>query len=217
MLLYSSPLSWFARKVEIALHEKGLTFERVMVPFSQDSGYTPKHPVVLEHNPKGQVPVLIDGDLALVDSTLIFEYLEDSYPTPPLYPSGAKPRAICRMLELFADEIMLPPLRVLMRRPEAVRAPPAEEAAAETALLTHYDRLEQRLGEDGYFCGDISVADIAIFMSVLYILRLRGPKLDDHPRLAAWYRRTGARPAFARIAEEVAAADRELSPRLNAL
>jgi glutathione S-transferase len=217
MLLYSSPLSWFARKVEIALHEKGLVFERVMVPYSQDTGYTPKHPVVLEHNPKGQVPVLIDNDLALIDSTLIFEYLEDAYPSPPLYPTGARPRAICRMLELFADEIMLPPLRVLMRRPEAVRASPADEAAAETALRAHYDRLEQRLGDDGYFCGDISVADIAIFMSILYTQRLRGPNLDAHPRLAAWYGRAGARPAFARIANEVAAADLQLSPRLNQL
>ena len=38
MLLYSGPLSLFARKVEIALGEKGLEFERVMVPFSQERG-----------------------------------------------------------------------------------------------------------------------------------------------------------------------------------
>ena len=148
MLLYSGPVSLFARKVEIALHEKGLTFDRVMVPFTQQTGYTPKHPVVLQHNPRGQVPVLIDGDIALFDSTLILEYLEDAYPTPPLYPIGAKPRARCRMLELFADEIMLPPLRILMRRNEGRRAPQAEEAAAETALRTCYDQLEQKLGED---------------------------------------------------------------------
>jgi len=86
MLLYSGPLSLFSRKVEIALGEKALAFERVMVPFSQAAGYTPKHPAVLAANPKGQVPVLIDGDLTLFDSTLIFEYLEDAYPVPPLYP-----------------------------------------------------------------------------------------------------------------------------------
>lgn len=56
MLLYSGPVSLFARKVEIALHEKRLTFDRVMVPFTQQAGYTPKHPVVLQHNPRGQVP-----------------------------------------------------------------------------------------------------------------------------------------------------------------
>ena len=85
MKLYSGPLSLFSRKVEIALGEKGLAFERVMVPFTQERGYQPKHPVVLEVNPKGQVPVLVvDDTLRLYDSTLIFDYLEDAFPRPPL-------------------------------------------------------------------------------------------------------------------------------------
>src|SRR6266704_5867910 len=104
MKLYSGPLSLFARKVEIALGEKGLAFEREMVPFTQAAGYAPKHPAVLAANPKAQVPVLVDGDLTLFDSTLIFEYLEDAYATPPLYPPGAKARARCRLIELSADE-----------------------------------------------------------------------------------------------------------------
>ena len=63
MKLYSGPLSLFSRKVEIALHEKGLAFERIMVRFTQTEGYHPKHPDVLAANPRGQVPVLVDGDL----------------------------------------------------------------------------------------------------------------------------------------------------------
>ena len=51
MLLYSGPLSLFARKIEIALHEKALSFERVMVPFTQAAGYAPKHQAVLAANP----------------------------------------------------------------------------------------------------------------------------------------------------------------------
>src|SRR5215470_982845 len=99
MKLYSGPLSLFSRKVEIALGEKGLSFDRIMVPFTQERGYQPKHPDVLAANPKGQVPVLVDGELSLFDSTLIFEYLEDAYPRPPLYPRGAAARARCRLLE----------------------------------------------------------------------------------------------------------------------
>lgn len=68
MKLYSGPLSLFSRKVEIALREKGIAFEREMVPFSQAEGYSPKHPDVLATNPKGQVPVLVDGDLRLFDN-----------------------------------------------------------------------------------------------------------------------------------------------------
>ena len=96
MKLYSGPLSLFSRKVEIALNEKGLAFEREMVPFSQAQGYAPKHPAVLAANPKGQVPVLVDGALTLFDSTLIMEYLDDAYPTPPLRPAEPAARARCR-------------------------------------------------------------------------------------------------------------------------
>ena len=59
MKLYSGPLSLFCRKAEIALKEKGIAFERVMVPFSQTQGYSPMHPAVLAANPKRQVPVLV--------------------------------------------------------------------------------------------------------------------------------------------------------------
>jgi glutathione S-transferase len=116
MKLYSGPLSLFSRKVEIALREKGLPFDRQMVAFSQERGYSPKHPDVLAVNPKCQVPVLVDGELSLYDSTIILEYLEDAYPHPPLYPAPAPLRARCRQLELYADEVMLTSLQAFMHR-----------------------------------------------------------------------------------------------------
>ncbi len=66
----------FGAKAEIAAHEKGLAFELIMVPFEMKTLYQPKHPEVLRINPKRQVPVLIDGDLEIFDSTQIFEYIE---------------------------------------------------------------------------------------------------------------------------------------------
>ncbi len=116
MKLYSAALSLFARKVEVVLGEKNLAFERVMVPFSQSRGYSPKHPDVLGINPKGQVPVLIDQGLKLYDSTVIVEYLEDAYPEPALFPSTPGARAQCRQFELFTDEVFLVPVRALMHR-----------------------------------------------------------------------------------------------------
>lgn len=220
MRLYSAPLSLFARKVEIALREKGLPFERMMVPFSQERGYAPKHPDVLAANPKGQVPVLVDGDLTLFDSTVIFEYLEDACPDPPLYPTTPKARAACRMLELLADDVLLPDIRRLMHR----SGPPAdprrraeqEEGAreGEAALLRRWAELERELGSQAWFCGAFSVADIALFMQVLFAQRLHGPKLDGFPALAAWYARARERPSIAPAAAEIAEADRTLSPAL---
>ncbi len=93
MKLFTGPLSMFGAKVQIAALEKGLVFEVHMVPFDEDDRHEPRHPEVLRINPKRQVPVLIDGDMALYDSTQIFEYLEDVAPEPPLWPIGVVQRA----------------------------------------------------------------------------------------------------------------------------
>jgi glutathione S-transferase len=221
MKLYSAPLSLFSRKVEIALREKAIDFEREMAPFTQAQGYEPRHPVVLAVNPKRQVPVLIDGDLALFDSTLIFEYLEDLRPSPPLYPADIRMRARCRLLELTGDEILAPlafrlGYRTVPRASDAQVQADREAAGhqAEVDIAKLYDDLGGRLGVDDFFCGGFSYADIALFMAVLFVLRLNGPRLNAWPVLARWYARVGARPSVAVAAEEIAAADRELSPLL---
>ena len=223
MKLFSGPLSLFSRKVEIALHEKGIVFEREMVAFSQAKGYSPKHPAVLAANPKAQVPVLVDGDLTLFDSTLIFEYLEDAYPRPALWPKDAKDRARGRLVELAADEILLPLVARFMHRSE----PPdgdterrerreAEARLAETALTARYEQIAGQLKGQDYFVGAFSYADIAMFMMLFWALRLKGPRLGTAPALEDWYERVGSRPAVAKVAAEIIAADRKLSPDLYA-
>ena len=216
--LVSAPLSLFSRKVEIALHEKGLGFERVMAPFTQTKGYSPKHPDVLAANPKGQVPVLFDGGHWLYDSTVILEYLEDAYPVPPLYPASPAERARCRQFELFADEIMLVPLRALMHRTgpppaDAGRwaADEAKAKLAEAALGQQFGDLSRQLAGKAYFCGAFSVADIAIFMAAHFSLRIGGPSLRENPALYDWHARLAVRPAFAATVAELRAADIELS------
>ncbi len=218
MILYSAPLSLFARKVEIILAEKGVGYERVMVPFSQTQGYSPKHPAVLAANPKAQVPVLIDGDLTLYDSTIIAEYLDEKYPAPPLMPSEPAQRAKCRLFEMEADEVLLLPVRKLMHRSE----PPGsgtekrelqevEAAKAEAAITSNFDLLAAKLGNRNFLCGDFSVADIATFMVVHYGLRLGGPTLEKHEVLSKWYARLATRPSFKKVLLEITAADNELS------
>jgi glutathione S-transferase len=218
MKLYSGPLSLYARKVEIALHEKQMTFQRVMVPFNQQVGYKPKDPDVLAANPKGQVPVLVDGDLTLYDSTVILEYLEDAYPATPLLPDLPKARARCRQLELFADEIMIVPIRALMQHtgprpsdPQRWRDHEDAAATADRALRAQFSELDQLLLGREYLCERLSVADIAVFMMVLFVQRLGGPPLQDHAELSRWYAQLIQRPAFALIASEISQADKELS------
>lgn len=216
--LYSGPLSLFSRKVEIALREKGLAFERIMVPFNQTTGYDPKHPEVVALNPKRQVPVLNDDGIVLYDSTIILEYLEDAYREPPLLPLCPGARARCRLDELYADEIMLQALKPLMHRtspPSSDQtrrlAQEADALIAENALEKHYAELEDRLAGREFFGDAVSVADIALFMSVLFSLRLGGPSLAPFDGLSRWFERLKLRPAFTQAAVEIAEADRRLS------
>lgn len=216
--LYSGPLSLFARKVEIALGEKSLAYERIMVPFNQTTGYDPRHPEIVALNPKLQVPVMNDAGLVLYDSTVIFEYLDEAYPEPALYPTSPAERARCRLDELYSDEIMHGALRALMHRTTPPNADQTKRAAleadaliAEAALTRHYAVLEDRLAGRAFFSECLSVADIALFMSVLFSLRLGGPPFTCFEGLSGWFARLSRRPAFARVADEIAEADRRLS------
>lgn len=216
--LYSGPLSLFSRKVEIALTEKGLAFQRIMVPFNQTTGYDPRHPEVLALNPKRQVPILTDCGLVLYNSTVINEYLDEAYPEPKLMPDTPVERARCRLDELYGDEILFQALKPLMYRTEPPSpdrdrriAQEADALIAEEGLLRHYDVLEQKLAGRPFFGSRLSVADIAIFMSMLFIRRLGGPSLDGYPGLAEWYARLKQRPSFAQVVAETAEADRRLS------
>jgi glutathione S-transferase len=219
--LYAGPLSLFSRKISIALREKELAFTEELVAFTQERGYAPKHPAVLAANPKAQVPVLVDDDVVLFDSTVILEYLEEAYPEPPLYPRDAKAKARCRLLEVAADEILFAPVRDLLYRTEPPHADPAVQATrkvtaqqAEQRIRQEFGRLQLHLGDRPFFCDRLSVADIGLFMTTLFVLRLGGPGLAEFPQLDTWYRGLLARPAFAIAADQIAAADRQLSPAL---
>ncbi len=197
MKLYSGPLSMFGAKAEIATREKGIDFELVMVPFEMKTLYQPKHPEVARINPKRQVPVLVDDDLEIFDSTQIFEYLESIRPEPALWPSEPKARAQARLLELRSDEVYFPSIIRLM----GLQAVPDDPAAIEArqAARAFYDRLEQELGDREWLAGGYSYADIAFYMGQLFGERMGAP-MDAHPRLQRWRERMGGRPAVRQVA-----------------
>src|SRR5215831_15576185 len=164
MKLYSGPLSMFGAKAEIALYEKGISFELVMVPFEMKALYQPKHPEVARINPKRQVPVLVDGDLEIFDSTQIFEYLETIKPNPTLWPVDPKARARARMIELKSDEVYFPPIVRLMSLQQTPQDSAAVEARA--AAGQFYDTLERTMDGRPWLAGEgYSYADIAFYMA----------------------------------------------------
>src|SRR2546425_12877279 len=103
VLVYEHPLSPYAQKVKIALAEKGVAFECRLPDFmgGRDDAFAPA-------TPRLEVPALVDGDTRVFDSTIILEYIEDRWPTPPLLPVAPAERARVRMLEELCDTYVEP-------------------------------------------------------------------------------------------------------------
>jgi glutathione S-transferase len=191
--LYSARLSMFGAKVQIAAFEKGIPLDIVMVPFTQTEGYSPKHPEVVRINPKKQVPVLINGDLELFDSTQILEYLEDLQPEPALWPAGIAARARARQMEHMSDEVYFPHIIRLMGLQHDLNDPQAVTAIA--GARDFYTRLEKLLPGREFVMESFSFADIALYMAMLFGERLGAPLTADTPLLRAWRDRMSARPS----------------------
>ena len=203
--IYSGPLSMFGAKVEIAAHEKGIEFDLVMVPFDFKGGYTPKHPEVLRINPKRQVPVIVDGNVQLFDSTQIFEYLEDRWPEPPLWPRSVAARAEARKQEHCSDEVFFPHVIRLMGMrgdPDPVEAP--EWKTARAGAETYYVGMDQLLRDREYIAEQFSYADIAFYMAQFFAARHTVPITAEHSNLVAWQKRMIARPAVRRVIKAMA-------------
>ena len=204
--LYSGPLSMFGAKVEIALREKGVAFDLEMVAFSQAQGYSPRHPEVLRVNPKRQVPVLIDDGVELYDSTQIFEYCEDRWPEPALWPATIPERARARQLEHASDEVFFPHVIKLMGlrgKPDPVESP--EWMNAREGIEAYYARMEELLGT-GRRClaGPYTYADIAFYMAQFFAARHTVPMHESHRNLLAWRHRIAARPAVRVVIDRMA-------------
>ena len=89
---YSDPADHYSHRVRIVLAEKAVGAEIIdVVQGRQPAG-------LMEVNPYGTLPTLVDRDLALFESTVVMEYLDERYPHPPLLPVYPVARANSRLL-----------------------------------------------------------------------------------------------------------------------
>jgi RNA polymerase-associated protein len=91
MTLFSDPADLYSHRVRVVLAEKNVTCDIVDV----DPLDLPED--VIDLNPYGNVPTLVDRDLALYDSRIIAEYLDERFPHPPLLPVDPVSRASSRL------------------------------------------------------------------------------------------------------------------------
>ena len=198
MLLYEHPGSSYAQKVKIALREKGVAFE-VEVPESLSTGRT--HGAFVTANPRAEVPVLVDDETNIFESTIIMEYIEDRWPDPPLLPREPKARAYARMTEDVCDthyeainwgfgEVLW-----FGRATGSLAETLRTQAARQTGIMQ--DWLAARLGAADWFGGaafgwaDAAVAPM-LHRSVHYGMAPR-----PGTALARWHERARERPSIA--------------------
>jgi glutathione S-transferase len=164
MQIIGSYVSPYVRKVLVCMELKGLDYEvDPITPFFGNDEFRRLSPLC-------RIPVLIDGDLVLTDSTVIAEYLDEAYPEPPLLPREPKERARARWLEEFADTRLGDVFIWGFFYPKFVHPnvwkEPGDQDRIERSLSTDIpaalDYLERELPESGYLFDSFGLADIAI-------------------------------------------------------
>jgi maleylacetoacetate isomerase len=178
MKLYGYFRSSAAFRVRIALHLKELDYESVPVHLRRSDQ---RGPEFLGVNPQGLVPALEDNGRTLIQSLPIIEYLDETYPEPPLLPREAAARARVRALAAIVacDIHPLNNLRVLRYLHRTLE----HDEAALAAWYNHwiaegFGAIEPLLAADsrtGRFChGDApGLADIALVPQVVNAERYR--------------------------------------------
>jgi len=195
--LYHAPQSRSARPKWL-LEEAGATYDVVRVDLSKQEHKSAEH---LRRHPHGQVPVLVDGDLALIESAAICLHLADRFPHAKLAPAlGSPERGRYYQWMVYAIATLEAPIVDIfmntVQLPEAQRS--AEKVAAARTQFAAIGRvLSDALGAHPYLLGaDFSAADIMVGSTLAWgsFMGL----LDDSPVLAAYVERLTQRPAFQR-------------------
>ncbi len=187
----------FGQKVRIVLAEKSLSYELAQVDITKGEH---RRPEFLRLNPYGRVPVLVDEDTVVYDSTIINEYLDDEYPDPPVLPriEFSSLRARARLFEDFADNSFTPQVGQLMAemaKAEAERDPNRVQRLRQSVerVLEYVNR---ELQGQHFLAGDFSVADIGFVPRLLVLKELGIEPGAGRSNVDGWMKRLLERPSI---------------------
>ena len=206
--LFEHPLSPYARKLKLVLYEKGIPVQRIFVNPNAKSDDANFQEFVLA-SPRLEVPVLVDGDVRIFDSTIALDYVEESWPRPAMMPDTSADRARIRMLEEMCDTQLEAINWGLMELHYFKRAA-AEQTAEMTArageqLGRIWRRLERDLDGREFMNGARFGRGDAAVLPHLGTSELFGMPLGDRfPRLTAWLVRCRERASVQQEARELA-------------
>ena len=208
--LYGSPISTFARKVAVGLELKGLPYEMI------DALTPDKREELRRLNPRLEVPVLTDGDITVVNSSDILQYLDWRTPEAPLYPIDLAERVTARALERLGDhrfDAIVVDCSYWSWAERDDKPPPGLIEAAQSDIDAVFERLERILSArpKPWPFGAPGAVECAWFPN-LAAMRTFGLALDAvrFPIVAAWSKAIRAHPVFSSDAKRTMAFIRDL-------
>lgn len=197
LLLHDYWRSSASYRVRIALALKGVAYERLAVNLLTGEHCAPGN---LDVNPQGRVPTLEVDGVPITQSLAIIDWIDRTYPDPPLLPADpiARARTLAKALLIVADIHPIDNMRVLKRLTDQFGA----DQAARDAWYVHwiadgFGALEKLAGP-GPFLGGAApdLADVCLVPQMYNARRFNVP-LDACPRLVAADAAARALPAFA--------------------
>jgi glutathione S-transferase len=184
-------LSPYAMSAFVVLTEKGLEFEIATIDLSSKKNHEASY---TEVSITGRVPTLIHNGFALSESSAIAEYLDEAFPTPPLYPKNLQQRARARQVQAWLRSDLIPlrqerSTEVIFNRQTGVSLSLAAQAAAQK-LFFAADTLLKPDAENLF--GDWCIADVDLAL-MLNRLVLNGDAVPA--RLADYAKHQWQRPS----------------------
>jgi glutathione S-transferase len=198
---YGHPFSSYCQKVLVALYENGTPFEWRQLNHDD--------PTIgaefAELWPLKRMPVLVDGNRAIMESTIIIEYLQDHYPGRVSFlPRDSNAALDVRFMDRFFDNYISTPQQKIVfdaMRPEAQRDR-SGVADARKMLDTAYAWLDKTMSDREWATGDnFSLADCGAAPFLFYADWTH--RIDpSFKNVIAYRKRLLARPSFARAVDE---------------
>jgi glutathione S-transferase len=191
--LYQTAISFNSRRVWITLLEKGLDFQVEEVQLNGQQF----QPEFLALNPFHHIPVLVDGDLTVIESLAILDYLEAKYPQPSMLPTNPTDLAKVRMVEMVTVNELSPALIPLYPKMLGLgEGDPAMITEAVKKINTNLQFLERLLDDRPFFGSHTITLAEPVAGTVISYLGAAGITLDTFPKLQAWLDRLMLRPSW---------------------
>ncbi|XP_010522773.1 PREDICTED: glutathione S-transferase F4-like [Tarenaya hassleriana] len=209
--VHGHPLSTNTRRVLATLYEKGIGYEAIEVDLK--SGEHKKEPFLRNLNPFGQIPVFEDGQVKLIESRAITQYIAYVHSTRGNrllnFQSHETMATLTMWMEIEAQSFN--PLASALTWEQVIKPNynlPRDEGAVkenESRLEKVLDVYERRLAETGYeylACDSFTLADLHHLPNIEFLYLTPTRRLfEERPRVAQWVAKIRARPSWQRACD----------------